>query len=150
APAGRQTMDLPRLRRCDTLRAFPRAHARGYRNAAAARLAKDAQSANPIRNSDCKDLPICARMRYPNWQYWRSHRMKKKKTVGIDTTRRRFMAYFTGLGLGSTLVPGVLWARMQDAGAQSVTLAMVTDALKLSGVEFTEAERDTMVAGANQ
>jgi Asp-tRNA(Asn)/Glu-tRNA(Gln) amidotransferase A subunit family amidase len=76
--------------------------------------------------------------------------MKKKKTVGIDTTRRRFMAYFSGLGLGSTLVPGVLWGRMQDAGAQSVTLAMVTDALKLSGVEFSEEERNTMVAGANQ
>src|SRR5262245_55259186 len=76
--------------------------------------------------------------------------MKRKKTIGIDKTRRRFMAYFSSLGLGATLVPGVLWARMQDAGAQSITLAMVTDALKLSGVEFTEAERTTMVNGANQ
>ncbi len=76
--------------------------------------------------------------------------MKKKKTVSVDTTRRRFMAYFSGLGLGASLVPGVLWARMQDSGAQSITLAMVTDALKLSGVEFTEAERTQMVAGANQ
>src|SRR5262245_43337877 len=76
--------------------------------------------------------------------------MKRKKTIGIDKTRRRFMAYFSSLGLGATLVPGVLWARMQDAGAQSITLAMVTDALKLSGVEFTEAERNTMVNGANQ
>src|SRR5215471_20950037 len=76
--------------------------------------------------------------------------MKKTKTIGIDKTRRRFMAYFSGLGLGSTLVPGVLWARMQDSGAQSITLAMVTDALKLSGVDFSEEERNTMVAGANQ
>src|ERR1700734_3796761 len=68
----------------------------------------------------------------------------------VDETRRRFMAYFSGLGLSATLVPGVLWARMQDAGAQTITLAMVTDALKLGGVEFTETERTAMVAGANQ
>jgi Asp-tRNA(Asn)/Glu-tRNA(Gln) amidotransferase A subunit family amidase len=76
--------------------------------------------------------------------------MKKKKPVRIDVTRRRFMAYFSSLGLGASLVPGVLWAKMQDAGAQTITLEMVTDALKLSGVEFTEEERNGMVAGANQ
>src|SRR5579884_1656938 len=76
--------------------------------------------------------------------------MKNRKAAGVDKTRRKFMAYFSGLGLGSTLVPGILWARMQDAGAQTVSLAMVTDALKLGGVEFTEDERKQMVAGANQ
>ncbi len=76
--------------------------------------------------------------------------MKKQKTAGVDKTRRRFIAYFSGLGLGASLVPGVLWARMQDSGAQTITLAMVTDALKLGGVEFSEAERTAMVAGANQ
>ncbi len=73
--------------------------------------------------------------------------MKKKQT--IDETRRRFMAYFTSIGLGATLVPGVLWARMQDAAAPKITLDMLTDSLKLSGVEFTEEERQKMVAGAN-
>ncbi len=68
----------------------------------------------------------------------------------LDETRRRFMAHFAGIGLGATLVPGVLWARMQDAGAQTITLAMVTDALKLSGIELTEDERKAMVDGANQ
>ena len=34
-------------------------------------------------------------------------------------TRRRFMAHFAGIGLGTTLAPGILWARMQDAGAQT-------------------------------
>ena len=53
----------------------------------------------------------------------------------LDETRRRFMTHFAGIGLGSTLVPGVLWARMQDQGTQRVTLAMVTDALKLQGIE---------------
>ena len=26
------------------------------------------------------------------------------------------MAHFAGVGLGTTLAPGILWARMQDAG----------------------------------
>jgi hypothetical protein len=33
----------------------------------------------------------------------------------LDDTRRRFMAHFASIGLGSTLLPGVLWTRMQDA-----------------------------------
>ena len=37
-------------------------------------------------------------------------------TSSIADTRRRFMAHFAGIGLGSTLVPGVVWARMQDQG----------------------------------
>jgi Asp-tRNA(Asn)/Glu-tRNA(Gln) amidotransferase A subunit family amidase len=70
----------------------------------------------------------------------------------IDTveTRRRFMAHFAGIGLGTTLVPGVLWARMQDAGASQVTLAMVTDALKLSGIELSEEDRKELVESANR
>lgn len=70
----------------------------------------------------------------------------------IDTveTRRRFMAHFAGVGLGTTLVPGVLWARMQDAGATQVTLGMLTDALKLSGIELTEEDRKQLVESANR
>jgi Asp-tRNA(Asn)/Glu-tRNA(Gln) amidotransferase A subunit family amidase len=68
----------------------------------------------------------------------------------LHDTRRRFMAHFAGLGLGSTLVPGVLWARMQDAGAQTVTLAMVTDALQLSGIDLSEEDRKAMVESANR
>jgi Asp-tRNA(Asn)/Glu-tRNA(Gln) amidotransferase A subunit family amidase len=68
----------------------------------------------------------------------------------LDETRRRFMLHFAGIGLGTTLAPGILWARMQDAGTQTITLAMVTDALKLSGIELTEAERKAMVETANR
>ena len=60
------------------------------------------------------------------------------------------MAHFASAGLGTTLAPGVLWARMQDAGAQKVTLEMVTDALELAGIEMTEEERKAMVEGANR
>ena len=68
----------------------------------------------------------------------------------LHDTRRRFMAHFAGIGLGTTLVPGVLWARMQDAGAQTVTLGMLTEALQLSGVELSEEDRKAMVESANR
>jgi Asp-tRNA(Asn)/Glu-tRNA(Gln) amidotransferase A subunit family amidase len=70
----------------------------------------------------------------------------------IDTveTRRRFMTHFASVGFGTTLVPGVLWARMQDAGASQITLAMLTDALKLSGVELSEDDRKQLVESANR
>jgi len=68
----------------------------------------------------------------------------------LNETRRRFMTYFAGIGLGSTLAPGVVWARMQDAGTQTITLAMITEAMKLSGIELTEDERKGMVDSANQ
>src|SRR5215813_7685333 len=77
-------------------------------------------------------------------------KQKKKRTANIDETRRRFMAYFSGTALGSTLVPGILWGRMQDANAQSITLEMLTTALKVGGVAFTEDERKQMVNTANQ
>jgi Asp-tRNA(Asn)/Glu-tRNA(Gln) amidotransferase A subunit family amidase len=68
----------------------------------------------------------------------------------VNETRRRFMTHFAGIGLGSTLAPGILWARMQDAGAAKITAEMVADAMKLSGLEFTEAELKEMVTSANR
>jgi Asp-tRNA(Asn)/Glu-tRNA(Gln) amidotransferase A subunit family amidase len=68
----------------------------------------------------------------------------------LNDTRRRFMTHFAGAGLGATLAPGILWARMQDQGASQITIEMVTDALKLAGIDATEAERRAMVTGANQ
>src|SRR5687768_12133503 len=77
-------------------------------------------------------------------------RITAMRPTSLDATRRRFMTHFAGIGLGASLAPGVLWARMQDQGAQRVTLEMVTDALKLAGIDATEAERQAMVNGANQ
>jgi hypothetical protein len=64
-------------------------------------------------------------------------------------SRRRFLATCSSLGLGGTLAPGVLWARLQDAGTDRVTLAMVTDALKLSGIELGEDDGQALVDAAN-
>src|SRR5438876_2986290 len=68
----------------------------------------------------------------------------------LNETRRRFITHFAGLGLGATLVPGIVWARMQDAGAKKLTAAMVADAMKLSGIDFNEADLKSMVDAANQ
>lgn len=66
------------------------------------------------------------------------------------TTRRRFMAYFSSAGLATTLLPGVLWAKMQEANARRITAAMLKDALAVAGLEFTEGEREQIVNGLNQ
>jgi Asp-tRNA(Asn)/Glu-tRNA(Gln) amidotransferase A subunit family amidase len=57
--------------------------------------------------------------------------------------RRAFMGYFAGLGLGSTLLPGVLWAKL-SAGAD-VTVATIAAAEELAGLAFDDAERRMMV-----
>ncbi len=61
--------------------------------------------------------------------------------------RRSFMAYFSGLGLGGSVLPSVLWERQQQEGP--VTTAMLADAEALIGLEFTDEERELMVAGLN-
>jgi hypothetical protein len=68
----------------------------------------------------------------------------------LNDTRRRFIAHFAGAGLGATLAPGIIWGKMQEQGTDRITLEMVTGALKLAGIESTEAERQAMVNGAKQ
>jgi Asp-tRNA(Asn)/Glu-tRNA(Gln) amidotransferase A subunit family amidase len=62
--------------------------------------------------------------------------------------RRAFLAYFSSIGLGTSLLPGVLWAQSrQDPGR--VTKAMIADAEKIAGLAFTDEQRDKMVRGVN-
>ncbi len=67
-----------------------------------------------------------------------------------EESRRRFLGVFAGLGLGGTLLPGVLWAQLQQDGAQRITQAMLTDALALSGLTFAEADQQALLQAANQ
>jgi len=62
--------------------------------------------------------------------------------------RRRFLAYFSTLGLSSTLFPGVLWAQAQES--PKITLDMVKTAEKIAGLEFSDSERDLLLDGVNQ
>ena len=66
------------------------------------------------------------------------------------TTRRRFITYFSSVGLSSTLLPGVLWASVQEEKAERVTAAMLKDALTVAGLDFTEEQRQQILNGVNQ
>ena len=58
--------------------------------------------------------------------------------------RRAFMGYFSTIGLGSTLLPGVLWA--QVARGAEITAATIACAEEIAGLSFEPAEREMMVA----
>jgi Asp-tRNA(Asn)/Glu-tRNA(Gln) amidotransferase A subunit family amidase len=62
--------------------------------------------------------------------------------------RRSFMTYFSGLGLGSTLFPGVLWAKL-NAGAD-ITVDTIAGAEEVAGVHFDPQERELMLDGLKQ
>lgn len=64
-------------------------------------------------------------------------------TGGFD--RRRFLGYFSAAGLGGTLLPGVLWAKV--AGGEDITPATIACAEEISGLKFTDAQRQQMVDG---
>ena len=66
------------------------------------------------------------------------------------SSRRRFLGYFSGVGLSSTLFPGLLWSKMLDTDEPEVTLAMIRDASALSGLELTEDEAEALVEGVNR
>ncbi len=64
-------------------------------------------------------------------------------------SRRMFMGYFAGAGLSATLMPGILWARMQEKKEQKISIEMLKEAEKLAGLEFTDSERELMIEGVN-
>jgi Asp-tRNA(Asn)/Glu-tRNA(Gln) amidotransferase A subunit family amidase len=65
-------------------------------------------------------------------------------------TRRQFLSYFSSAGLATTLLPGVLWAKLQEERASRVTSAMLKEALAVAGLEFTDEQREQMLNGVNQ
>src|SRR5580692_10876547 len=67
-----------------------------------------------------------------------------------EDTRRRFLNFFAGMGLGGTLLPGVLWAQLQQDGEQRITQSMLANSLALSGLAFSEEDQRSMLQAANQ
>lgn len=59
--------------------------------------------------------------------------------------RRTFMGYFASVGLGSTVLPGVLWAKAA-AGAE-ITTATIASAEEMAGLQFTDDQRKVMLEG---
>ena len=67
-------------------------------------------------------------------------------TAEIIYDRRSFMGYFASIGLGSTLLPGVLWAQAAQQ-ATEITAATIACAEELAGLEFSEEERTDIARG---
>ncbi len=57
----------------------------------------------------------------------------------IGGDRRRFLTACSALGLGSTLLPGVLWAQIQP-GTTAIAVETVREAAKLAGLTWTDDE----------
>jgi Asp-tRNA(Asn)/Glu-tRNA(Gln) amidotransferase A subunit family amidase len=92
--------------------------------------------------------------------------------MNLTTDRRSFLAYFSGLGLTSTLFPGVLWGKLTEARISEARLAeesattpsatdaseppppltkdMLRDAAAVAGLEFTDEQLDKMLKGVTE
>jgi Asp-tRNA(Asn)/Glu-tRNA(Gln) amidotransferase A subunit family amidase len=80
--------------------------------------------------------------------------------MNLTTDRRSFLAYFSSLGLTSTLFPGVLWAGLSEAKPSDTTLSeaappqltkdMLRSAAAVSGLEFTDEQLDKMLKGVTE
>lgn len=92
-------------------------------------------------------------------------------SLNSTTDRRAFLAFFSSIGLGSTLLPGVLWAEVTRAGgtppgvpdagrattlpdeAQQptpITPEMIEAAEQIAGITLTADERQKIVRGLTQ
>lgn len=58
------------------------------------------------------------------------------------------MSYFASVGLGSTLLPGVLWAKV--AAGEDITAATIAAAEEIAGLKFDDDERTMMLDGLKQ
>jgi Asp-tRNA(Asn)/Glu-tRNA(Gln) amidotransferase A subunit family amidase len=63
--------------------------------------------------------------------------------------RRRFMQTCTGMGLGSTLFPGVLWAQTQAKGAVKITKEMIEAAAAVADVAISDEYKQMMLDNLN-
>src|SRR5438876_5900954 len=72
-------------------------------------------------------------------------------TPSTTHDRRAFMAYFASIGLGSTLLPGVLWAQaQQQPQGPEISKETIAAAEEIAGVKFTDEERAAMANGLRQ
>lgn len=66
------------------------------------------------------------------------------------TDRRSFLSYFASASLGSTLLPGALWAAAGEQKAAAVTVDMLRAAAAVAGLSFTDEQLLRMLDGVNR
>jgi Asp-tRNA(Asn)/Glu-tRNA(Gln) amidotransferase A subunit family amidase len=74
--------------------------------------------------------------------------MSDRQIPSAAPDRRAFLGYFSAMGLGGTLLPGVLWARVAE-GAE-ITEETIACAAEVAGVQFDDDERRLMVQSLRQ
>ena len=72
------------------------------------------------------------------------------KSSDHSRSRRSFLAYFSSIGLGSTLLPGVLWGRLEEQKPAQVTRQMLREAAEVAGVDLSDQQLDGMLDGVNK
>ncbi|MGH7539714.1 MAG: amidase [Gemmatimonadota bacterium] len=68
--------------------------------------------------------------------------------AGVD--RRSFLTSMSAFGLGATAFPAALWARVQEAREERVTMEMIAACEGVAGLQFTDAERELMLEDVNE
>ena len=64
--------------------------------------------------------------------------------------RREFLGYFSSLGLTSTLLPGVLWAKAEEKKSTAITKEMLREAAVVAGLAFTDQQMEHMLRDVNK
>src|SRR5579864_3885310 len=64
--------------------------------------------------------------------------------------RREFVERCAGMGLASTLLPGVLWAQAQAKGATKITKEMIDAAAAVAGVAISDEYKQMMLDNLNE
>ena len=65
----------------------------------------------------------------------------------LELNRRRFLAYFSTVGAGATLLPGALAGVAQDA--ETITFEMLDAAQAIAGITFTREEQQRILERLN-
>src|SRR5882724_1292347 len=63
--------------------------------------------------------------------------------------RRDFVRKCAGMGFAGTLLPGVLWAQAQAAGAKKITKEMIESAAAIADVAISEEYKEMMLEDLN-
>src|SRR5579864_5105382 len=63
--------------------------------------------------------------------------------------RRSFMKACSGVGLGATLFPGVLWAQAQADGATKITKEMIENAAAIADVTIADDYKQALLDNLN-
>ena len=71
-------------------------------------------------------------------------------TPSTPLDRRAFMGAFTSIGLGASLLPGVLWAQAQQTQAPEITKEMIANAEEIAGIKLTDEERTAITRNLQQ